>query len=162
LNSSEDKSGIDIVLSRFLVFSQILSILAVPIVLAYVGFLVQGSLQEQQVKRDYVNLAVSLLTPKKDGEKETSKELRDWAISLLNESSPIKLSPEQVKSLQENGLRTHLKAGDLLFFETRVKKSTGIYLGNKQIIRTASEGKHNVEVQKIDASGVEDFESEDK
>lgn len=58
-------SGVDQKLSRLLVVSQIITMLAVPVVLAVVGFWVQRSLQEQQIKRDYVSLAVSLLLPKK-------------------------------------------------------------------------------------------------
>lgn len=77
-------SSVDQRLSRLLVVTQIVSMLAIPVVLAVVGFWVQRSLQEQQIKRDYVSLAVSLLLPKKDGEKETSPELRSWATALLN------------------------------------------------------------------------------
>ncbi|MCO8163888.1 hypothetical protein NJC38_17175 [Pseudomonas sp. 21LCFQ010] len=77
-------SSVDQRLSRLLVVTQIVSMLAIPVVLAVVGFSVQRSLQEQQIKRDYVSLAVSLLLPKKDGEKETSPELRSWATALLN------------------------------------------------------------------------------
>lgn len=135
--------SVDQKLSRLLAISQIISVLAIPVVLALVGFWVQRSLQEQQIKRDYVSLAVSLLLPKKEGEKETSKELRSWATDLLNDSSPVKLSQEQSQSLKRNGLS--LKPGDLIFFKGQ---KPVIYLGDHQIIRGTDNG--HLEVQTLD------------
>jgi hypothetical protein len=133
-------SAVDQKLSRVLVVSQIISMLAVPVVLAVVGFWVQRSLQEQQIKRDYVSLAVSLLLPKKEGEKETSPELRSWATELLNESSPVKLSQAQSQSLKRNGLS--LQPGDMIFFSGQ---KPAIYLGERQVIRANEEGHFGVE-----------------
>jgi hypothetical protein len=139
-------SGVDQKLSRLLVVSQIITMLAVPVVLAVVGFWVQRSLQEQQIKRDYVNLAVSLLLPKKEGEKETSPELRAWATELLNESSPVKLSKAQSQSLQINGLslqRRDIQPGDLIFFSPQKGRA---YV-KRQVIR-GDDGR--VEIQDLD------------
>lgn len=144
-------SDVDQKLSRLLVISQIITMLAVPVVLAVVGFRVQRSLQEQQIKRDYVSLAVSLLLPKKEGEKETSPELRTWATELLNESSPVKLSKAQSQSLQINGLglqRKDLQPGDMIFFSGQRKGIT--YLGKREAFRSNDDG--HVEIQDLDDS----------
>lgn len=131
--SQPASSPIDLALSRTLVAAQILSILAIPVVLALVGYWVQASLQEQQIKRDYVSLAVSLLLPKKDGEKEASEELRAWAVQLLNNSSPVKLSEAQTVDLKRNGLE--LKPGDIIYFDSNTGVSRrGIYLGDDQFV----------------------------
>lgn len=92
--TQNNSTPLDQALARILVVSQIVSILAIPIVLALVGFWVQQSLQDQQIKRDYVNLTVSLLLPKKNGEQESPRELRKWAAKLLSDSSPVKLTEE--------------------------------------------------------------------
>ncbi|PHN31373.1 hypothetical protein [Pseudomonas sp. ICMP 460] len=143
-------SSVDQKLSRLLVLSQIFSILAIPVVLALIGFWVQRSLQEQQIKRDYVSLAVSLLLPKKEGEKETSPELRSWATELLNDSSPVKLSKKQSESLRRNGLS--LQPGDIIFFS----KNPAVYLGERQIIRSTHDG--GVEVKTLEDPPVHDLE----
>lgn len=143
-------SSVDQKLSRLLVLSQIFSILAIPVVLALVGFWVQRSLQEQQIKRDYVSLAVSLLLPKKEGEKETTPELRSWATELLNDSSPVKLSKEQSQSLRRNGLS--LQPGDIIFF----RKKPAVYQWERQIIRSTRDG--SVEVQTLEDPPVHDLE----
>jgi hypothetical protein len=78
--------------------SKVLSIAAIPIVLAMVGWIIQARLQDQTVSRDYVQLAVSIL---RDPDKEkVPLELRDWAVDLLNENSPTKFSPEVTKKLK--------------------------------------------------------------
>ncbi len=127
-------TGIDQTLARMLVVSQIVSILAIPVVLALVGFWVQQSLQDQQIKRDYVNLAVSLLLPKKEGEQESPRELRKWAAQLLSNSSPVKLTDDQLIAIERGGLK--LKPGDLLFFSTSGKRSEKIYLSDDADIRS--------------------------
>jgi cell wall-associated NlpC family hydrolase len=130
--TQNNSTGLDRTLARMLVVSQILSILAIPVVLALVGFWVQQSLQDQQIKRDYVNLAVSLLLPKKEGEQEAPRELRKWATQLLSNSSPVKLTDDQLIALERGGLR--LKPGDLLFFSTSGQRHAGVYSGDDDFI----------------------------
>src|ERR1700739_2903823 len=45
--------------------ARILSLVAIPVVLAIVGALIQGTLNRTAVRRDYVQLAVSVLTSEK-------------------------------------------------------------------------------------------------
>ncbi|NHN69933.1 MULTISPECIES: NlpC/P60 family protein [Pseudomonas] len=115
-------------LKKALLFSQIFSMIAIPVVLALIGYWVQRSVQDQQIKRDYVNLAISLLIPKKEGEAQTTPELTNWAIKLLNDSAPVKLSEPEIISVKRDGLRP----GDLLFFSTNKGKvnHASIYLGD--------------------------------
>ncbi len=82
--ATNEASGWD-VLERI---SKALSIAAIPVVLAFVGWIVQRRLQDQTLKRDYVQLAVSIL--KETDNTKVSPELRDWAVQLLNVYSPIK------------------------------------------------------------------------
>ena len=119
-------------LEKALLISQIFSMIAIPVVLAIIGYWVQRGVQDQQIKRDYVNLAISLLIPKKEGEVQTTPELTNWAIKLLNDSSPVKLSEPEIISVKKNGLRP----GDLLFFSTNGGKVShaGIYLGDDKYI----------------------------
>lgn len=48
--TQNNSTGLDQALARMLVVSQVVSILAIPVVLALVGFWVQQSLQDQQIK----------------------------------------------------------------------------------------------------------------
>jgi hypothetical protein len=76
-----------------------LSIVAIPVVLAIGGWVIQQRIQNQAVSRDYVQLAVTILK-----EPETSKidpDMRAWAVQLLNDNSPTRFTPkftEQLKS----------------------------------------------------------------
>lgn len=78
--------------------SKILSAVAIPIVLAFVGFAVQGRLLTQAAQREYVGLAVSIL--QETDEKKAPPELKQWAAILLDQNSPVKLPPKLLASLQ--------------------------------------------------------------
>jgi LAS superfamily LD-carboxypeptidase LdcB len=68
----------------------IISIAAIPIVVAIGGWLLQKSLQNQSIKRDYVQLSVTIL--KETDTTKINSDIRNWAVQLLNENSPVKLS----------------------------------------------------------------------
>jgi hypothetical protein len=77
------------------------SIVAIPIViplaLASYSAKVQQTSPKETINRDYVQLAVSILTQKKD---DATVPLRDWAVDLLAEHSPTKFKPEVVAALK--------------------------------------------------------------
>lgn len=77
--------------------SKVLSIALIPLVLAIGGWLIQRQLQDQSIKRDYVQLAVSILKEPENG--KVSPEIRSWAAQLLNDNSPTKLTSEALSQL---------------------------------------------------------------
>lgn len=77
--------------------ARIVSLVAIPVVLAIIGAVIQATIGRSTVSRDYVQLAVSILTADED---KTPPELRDWAVDLLNENSPIKFSKEVAARLK--------------------------------------------------------------
>jgi hypothetical protein len=86
--------------------SKTLSIAAIPIVLAAGGWVIQTRLQEQTVRRDYVQLAVTILKEPAD---KGNKDMRAWAADLLASTSPVKFDQSTVD---------HLKAGTVKLPET--------------------------------------------
>ena len=80
--------------------SRTLSIAAIPVLLAVVGWLVQRQIQKQSVGKDYVQLAVSIL--REPDSSKVNPELRGWAVDLLNAYSVVRLS---------DAVSTVLKAG---------------------------------------------------
>jgi WD40 repeat protein len=78
--------------------AKLLSLVAIPVVLAVVGWLIQNSLSERNVSQEYVKLAVSILEQPKD---KAENALRGWAADLLNQNSPTKFSPEVLQALKE-------------------------------------------------------------
>jgi hypothetical protein len=96
INKSEasERDGWDII-ERI---SKILSIAAIPIVIAVGGWYIQKQLQNQTVSRDYVQLAVSIL--KEPDQSKIKPELRSWAVDLLSDNSPTKLKPDVIAKLK--------------------------------------------------------------
>jgi WD40 repeat protein len=86
--------------NRIEVAARVLSLIAIPVVLAVVGWAIQDSLASRNVSQEYVKLAISILKEKKD---QVDPSIRDWAADLLNQNSPTKFG---VTALAK------LKAGD--------------------------------------------------
>lgn len=77
--------------------ARIMSLVAIPVVLAIIGAAIQATLGKSTVSRDYVQLAVSILTADKT---KTPQDLRDWAVDLLDENSPVKFSKDVAARLK--------------------------------------------------------------
>ena len=77
--------------------SKTLSIAAIPIVLAIGGWLIQKRLQDQTLRRDYVQLAVTVLK-----EPASSQDMKNWAVNLLSVNSPVPFN-QQIQTDLSNG-----------------------------------------------------------
>lgn len=82
--------------------SRILSIAAIPVVIAVGGWLIQRQLQDQSIRRDYVQLALSIL--QNPDPSKVPPEIRDWAVDLLNENSPTKLNSQAIQKLKSGAI----------------------------------------------------------
>jgi len=70
-------------------------------VIAGVGLIVDSTLKNREVNLKYVQVAVDILRVKPE---ESSKNLRKWAIDVINEYSKIPLSLEAQEELKTNAL----------------------------------------------------------
>jgi D-alanyl-D-alanine carboxypeptidase-like protein len=94
------------------------SILAIPVVLAAGGWWIQSQLQDQAVKRDYVQLAVSVL--REPDSVKISAGLRSWAADLLNNNSPTKL-PDALLAELRAGRASFPAAAPLEYLSNRIR-----------------------------------------
>ena len=74
--------------------AQIIALVAVPIMVGFIGWQIQISVKEREISRDYVQLAVSVLSSK-----DAPKELRGWSAELVNNFAPVKLSDDALIGL---------------------------------------------------------------
>ena len=79
------------------IIAKIFSLVLIPIVLVVGGWLIQTKIAHTNTEQEYVKLAISILNNKQ--ENNDSKELRNWAVDLLNKYSPIELTKEQKEGL---------------------------------------------------------------
>lgn len=80
-----------------------LSIIAIPVVLAIGGWVIQQRIQNQAVSRDYVQLAVSIL--KEPESVKADQDMRAWAVQLLNDNSPTRFTPKFTEQLKSGDTR---------------------------------------------------------
>lgn len=82
-----DLEGEKVLLERMEKLAKVFSLIAIPVAIAWGGWVVQKEIQDQAIRRDYVQLAISILREPKDS--NFPDELRGWAVDLLDKSSPI-------------------------------------------------------------------------
>jgi hypothetical protein len=97
-------------------FATTASLLAVPIVLAWGGWLVQERIAEQSTKREYVQLALSILREAPNKENADAQSLRKWAISIVDRNAPQPLTEESRVALSTVSLPSLDGSGSGTFF----------------------------------------------
>jgi hypothetical protein len=97
----------------------IVSLLAVPTVLAWGGWRIQERIAEQSTKREYVQLAVSILKEPPSRESNDEQDLRAWAVSLLEQNSPLPFSKQSRAALLTSRLPARDASMDATWEEAR-------------------------------------------
>jgi hypothetical protein len=95
-------AGLLIALDAIERIARVLSIAAIPVVLAIGGWIIQRQLQNQTVSRDYVQLALTIL--QSPDQSKVPPELREWAVDLLNDNSPTKLNAKAMANLKSGAV----------------------------------------------------------
>ena len=78
--------------------AKILSLVAIPIVVAVLRWMIQNRLGGENIKLEYVKLAVSIL--QKPSSPDDPSGLRDWATDMLNQNSPVKFNEKTIDQLK--------------------------------------------------------------
>lgn len=83
-------------------WSNNLLLIALPMILAGGGWVIQENQAIRSLQKDYVQLAVDILRsdPKKD---DDAQQLRTWAVKVVDAYAPVKLTPEAQSELIESG-----------------------------------------------------------
>ena len=84
-----------------------IAILLVPALVGYFGYQINAAVKDKEISQNYVELAIGIL--KGDPDKE-SPALREWAISIVNSNSPVKLDPKVREELKRKPLHTYVEA----------------------------------------------------
>lgn len=92
-----DRSALS-VLERWKSISAIISAIAIPFVLAIVGYFIQKQLADEGLKKDYVMIATNIL---KENPTNQEPDLRRWAVTMLDSNSPIPFSGKAKEGLEK-------------------------------------------------------------
>jgi hypothetical protein len=84
-------------LDRLQSIATIFSLIAVPVIVAVLGALIQKSVQSSEARTKSMELAINIL--KEAPGKNSQPGLREWAIETLQASSPIQISDAARKEL---------------------------------------------------------------
>lgn len=94
--------------------AQVIFTLLIPLMVAVVGYSINSTLGEQELGATYVDIAVEVLSapPTHD-----TTALRDWAIEVLRNYSPIELTEAALEQLRSKPLPGSFTSGSGFFEE---------------------------------------------
>ena len=87
-------------LQKWKELATIISLIAVPLIVATTTEAIQNRIAAESARKDYVALAIGILTKKKDEQPDI--ELRQWAADIVDKNAPVKL-PASLKARLGNG-----------------------------------------------------------
>ena len=90
-----------------------MNLVAIPVVIAFTGFLIQNSVAMMQVQQRYVELAINVLTMPAG---QVDPELREWAAEVLRAHSPIPLAPVLVQRLKSGEIVLRMCSNECAYF----------------------------------------------
>jgi hypothetical protein len=91
-------------------FIVVASSILVPLIVAYFGNKIATANKESENRVKYVELAVSILRTEP---KPETKLLREWAVGLLDDQAPVKLSLDAKKQMLEQPLLGGVLSGNV-------------------------------------------------
>ena len=106
-------------LNKIQSITTIISAIAIPIVIAVIGYFVQTSIASESAKKDYVQMAVSILNNKDIQD----KELRQWAVNVIDKNSPTPLSSNILAKLEDGTIFVAIPCPKLKIPEELLKKA---------------------------------------
>ncbi|MBA6383649.1 RHS repeat protein [Colwellia sp. BRX10-6] len=111
----------------------IFSLLAIPVLIATGGWLVQKSLNSKSIQSDYVKLAVDILKERTD---KDNPQLRRWAAETLALYSEIPFSDTEMSALKDGSIT--LPATTYTFDEKGRVKS--VKYNNEEVVKYSYDG----------------------
>lgn len=86
--------------------SQSFAALAIPVVVAYMGWSIQAEMKSSEVRKDYVQMALGIMSS--PAETDDQKLLRAWATRVISDSSPTPFRRDEIHALQERQIRVYI------------------------------------------------------
>jgi len=99
-------------LNKLVSIATIASLIAMPIILAILGYLFQQQSADDGLRRDYVRIAAEILKDNK-GKTADERALREWAVSIIDKHAPIKFSAATKNSLEGGAIAFPSVSGEL-------------------------------------------------
>lgn len=104
--------------------ASLLTVIVIPFALWWVTTRAEAD----KIRLEYVRLAMGVLQPS-DKEQQPQKELRTWAVQILQDSSPVKLSLEATQALIDGD--SNLPAAASYYYEGTYNGPDKPYVINK-------------------------------
>ena len=88
-------------LEKCQIIANIFAVVAIPVLVGIFGWVIQNQMKEKEMRRDFVQIAISVLSEKSSSE-NGSVHLKKWAARLLAQSSPVEFESGELEAFVYN------------------------------------------------------------
>lgn len=133
-------------LNRIQSYASITASVAVPLLIAIFGWVIQSKTSDDTVKKDYVQMALNILNADKEKVDDT---MRQWAISVLDINSPVPFSKDMKASLEK---------GQSISIKTSFQLPPSIFMDPpKPLKKLAEDDNGSITVRDLAKNAVENY-----
>lgn len=88
-------------LEKCQIVANIFAVVAIPVLVGVFGWVIQNQMKEKEMRRDFVQIAISVLSEKSSGDNR-NVHLKKWAARLLAQSSPVEFESGELDAFIYN------------------------------------------------------------
>ena len=88
-------------LEKCQIIANIFAVVAIPVLVGIFGWVIQNQMKEKEMRRDFVQIAISVLSEKSSSE-NGGVHLKKWAARLLAQSSPVEFESGELEAFIYN------------------------------------------------------------
>ena len=88
-------------LEKCQIIANIFAVVAIPVLVGIFGWVIQNQMKEKEMRRDFVQIAISVLSEKSSNDNR-NVNLKKWAARLLAQSSPVEFESGELEAFIYN------------------------------------------------------------
>jgi hypothetical protein len=138
---------------KFKAISNFMSVIVIPVVIGVLGHIYSQSLKEREIQVKFVELSLQILKEKPE---EANKNIRIWAIDVINQYSEVKLKSQVKKDLIEKVPITTNQIFKSSFDIPVINKNTPVQV--TAVIGDGNIGKVRVVIDNLNGKRISEFD----
>lgn len=135
-------------LEKCQIIANIFAVVAIPVLVGIFGWVIQNQMKEKEMRRDFVQIAISVLSEKTSNDNR-NLHLKNWAARLLAQSSPVEFESGELEAFiyNEKGFEYfRRRASESISLDVSESLMRALEASKKQLEESARKNNNSLEL----------------
>lgn len=135
-------------LEKCQIIANIFAVVAIPVLVGIFGWVIQNQMKEKEMRRDFVQIAISVLSEKTSNDNR-NLHLKNWAARLLAQSSPVEFESGELEAFiyNEEGFEYfRRRASESISLDVSESLMRALEASKKQLEESARKNNNSLEL----------------